>query len=154
VTRHSLLLALSMILLRVQRSLVSPGKVCIVLILLTVPYAFQRAYHDLITLPSTSKPIVSHGPPGYSAVSGHTVTVFGCTGFLGRYLVAKIGMLRPWLYACLCGRPDSLPSQDGNSGHRSVPRRGRSAAPEAYGRSWPDSAYGASAVACMFIVAS
>ncbi|KAJ7254356.1 NADH dehydrogenase [Mycena haematopus] len=70
-----------MILLRVQRSLASPGS--------------KRAYHDLITLPATtgSKPIVSHGPPGYSAVSGHTVTVFGCTGFLGRYLVSKIAKM-------------------------------------------------------------
>lgn len=51
----------------------------------------QRTYHDLVTLPS-QKPVVSHGPPGYSAVSGHTVTVFGCTGFLGRYLVSKLGM--------------------------------------------------------------
>ncbi|KAJ7044009.1 NADH dehydrogenase [Mycena alexandri] len=61
-----------MILLRVQRSL-ALGK---------------RAYHDLITLPGAGGkpvPVVSHGPPGYSAVSGHTVTVFGCTGFLGRY---------------------------------------------------------------------
>lgn len=49
----------------------------------------QRAYHDLVTLPS-KKPVISYGPPGYSAVSGHTVTVFGCTGFLGRYLVSKL----------------------------------------------------------------
>ncbi|KAJ6557381.1 NAD(P)-binding protein [Mycena vulgaris] len=67
-----------MILLRVQRSIASPGK---------------RAYHDLITLPTTHKPVISHGPPGYSAVSGHTVTVFGCTGFLGRYLVSKIAKM-------------------------------------------------------------
>ncbi|KAJ7366747.1 NAD(P)-binding protein [Mycena albidolilacea] len=70
-----------MILLRVQRSLASSGS--------------KRAYHDLITLPAAtgSKPIVSQGPPGYSAVSGHTVTVFGCTGFLGRYLVSKIAKM-------------------------------------------------------------
>ncbi|GAW10409.1 39kDa subunit of Ndufa9, NADH ubiquinone oxidoreductase [Lentinula edodes] len=49
----------------------------------------KRAYHDLITLPS-KKPIISQGPPGYSAVTGHVVTVFGCTGFLGRYLVSKL----------------------------------------------------------------
>jgi len=67
-----------MLLLRVQRSLVSPGK---------------RAYHDMITLPSTHKPAVSYGPPGYSAVSGHIVTVFGCTGFLGRYLVSKLAKM-------------------------------------------------------------
>ncbi|EAU86256.1 NADH dehydrogenase [Coprinopsis cinerea okayama7 len=52
----------------------------------------KRAYHDLVTLPS-KKPVVSYGPPGYSAVSGHTVTVFGCTGFLGRYLVSKLGKI-------------------------------------------------------------
>jgi membrane-associated phospholipid phosphatase len=51
----------------------------------------QRAYHDLVNLP-TQKPVISYGPPGYSAVSGHTVTVFGATGFLGRYLVSKLGM--------------------------------------------------------------
>ncbi|KAJ3517437.1 hypothetical protein NLJ89_g494 [Agrocybe chaxingu] len=50
----------------------------------------KRAYHDLLTLPG-NKPIVSSGPPGYSAVSGHRVTVFGCTGFLGRYVVSKLG---------------------------------------------------------------
>ncbi|KAF8636019.1 hypothetical protein AX15_000179 [Amanita polypyramis BW_CC] len=49
----------------------------------------QRTYHDLVTLP-TKESAVSQGPPGYSAVSGHTVTVFGCTGFLGRYLVSKL----------------------------------------------------------------
>ncbi|KAJ3568111.1 hypothetical protein NP233_g5929 [Leucocoprinus birnbaumii] len=54
--------------------------------------ASKRAYHDLVTLP-TQKPIVSTGPPGYSAVSGHTVTVLGATGFLGRYLVSKLGKL-------------------------------------------------------------
>jgi NADH dehydrogenase (ubiquinone) 1 alpha subcomplex subunit 9 len=37
--------------------------------------------------------VIKHGPAtgGRSADSGHTVTVFGCTGFLGRYLVHKLG---------------------------------------------------------------
>ncbi|KAJ3844080.1 39kDa subunit of Ndufa9, NADH ubiquinone oxidoreductase [Lentinula raphanica] len=61
-------------LLRLQRAVNHQGK---------------RAYHDLVTLPS-KKPIISQGPPGYSAVTGHVVTVFGCTGFLGRYLVSKL----------------------------------------------------------------
>ncbi|KAF8158325.1 NADH dehydrogenase [Crassisporium funariophilum] len=51
--------------------------------------ASKRAYHDLSTLPG-NKPVVTYGPPGYSAVAGKTVTVFGCTGFLGRYLVSKL----------------------------------------------------------------
>lgn len=54
---------------------------------------FQRALHDLVTLPDR-KPVISYGTPGYSAVSGHVATVFGCTGFLGRYLVSKLGMLK------------------------------------------------------------
>ncbi|KAF6757463.1 NADH dehydrogenase [Ephemerocybe angulata] len=49
-------------------------------------------FHDLVTLP-TQKPVISQGPPGYSAVSGHTVTVFGSTGFLARYLVSKLGKI-------------------------------------------------------------
>ena len=53
-------------------------------------FARQRAYHSLTTLPSR-KPVIAQGIPGYSAVSGHRVTVFGCTGFLGRYLVSKLG---------------------------------------------------------------
>ncbi|EGN92135.1 39kDa subunit of Ndufa9, NADH ubiquinone oxidoreductase [Serpula lacrymans var. lacrymans S7.3] len=53
----------------------------------------KRALHDLVSLPGR-KPIVSYGTPGYSAVSGHVVTVFGCTGFLGRYLVSQLGELK------------------------------------------------------------
>lgn len=64
-------------LLRVQRSAVVQSK---------------RALHDLVTLPG-QKPVISYGPPGYSAVSGHVVTVFGCTGFLGRYLVSKLARM-------------------------------------------------------------
>ena len=37
------------------------------------------------------QPAIQHGPPGRSAISGQVATVFGCTGFLGRYLVAKLG---------------------------------------------------------------
>jgi len=48
----------------------------------------RRAAHDLTVLPS--KPVISYGPAGRSAVSGHVATVFGATGFLGRYLVAKL----------------------------------------------------------------
>ncbi|GLB38449.1 putative rmlD substrate binding domain [Lyophyllum shimeji] len=52
----------------------------------------QRAYHDLTTAPSR-KPIIQQGPPGYSANNNHVVTIFGCTGFLGRYLASKLGRM-------------------------------------------------------------
>ncbi|TBU45008.1 NADH dehydrogenase [Dichomitus squalens] len=51
--------------------------------------AQKRALHDLTTLPS-GKTTIQYGPPGRSASSGHTATVFGATSFLGRYLVAKL----------------------------------------------------------------
>lgn len=55
--------------------------------------------HDLLiqhrASPSGSTPakaIIRHGPPtgGRSAQNGQVATVFGCTGFLGRYLVHKL----------------------------------------------------------------
>lgn len=47
----------------------------------------QRGLH---VLPS-GKAVVSFGPSGRSAVTGHVATVFGASSFLGRYLVSKIG---------------------------------------------------------------
>ncbi|RUO96079.1 hypothetical protein BC936DRAFT_142665 [Jimgerdemannia flammicorona] len=32
----------------------------------------------------------AHRPPRRSSVNGHIATVFGCTGFLGRYVVSKL----------------------------------------------------------------
>ncbi|KAH9851542.1 NADH dehydrogenase [Lenzites betulinus] len=49
----------------------------------------KRALHDITPLSST-KAAVAQGPPGRSATTGHVATVFGCTGFLGRYVVAKL----------------------------------------------------------------
>ena len=54
------------------------------------PLRHARGIADLV-VPTQSKPIISHGPAGRSAVTGHVATVFGCTGFLGRYLVSKLG---------------------------------------------------------------
>lgn len=53
------------------------------------PRKLQRAIHDLVALPG-NKPVIAYGPPGRSANTGHVATVFGCTGFLGRYLVANL----------------------------------------------------------------
>ncbi|KAF8339595.1 uncharacterized protein EI90DRAFT_2907701 [Cantharellus anzutake] len=50
----------------------------------------QRSYSDLTVLPESRRPIISYGPPGRHAISGRVATVFGCTGFLGRYLVSKL----------------------------------------------------------------
>ncbi|TDL23136.1 NADH dehydrogenase [Rickenella mellea] len=49
----------------------------------------RRGLQDLVPIPNRA-PAIQHGPPGRSAVTGHVVTVFGCTGFLGRYLVSKL----------------------------------------------------------------
>jgi len=51
----------------------------------------RRGYHDILTSKNPNKqPAIQYGPPGRSAISGQVATVFGCTGFLGRYLVAKL----------------------------------------------------------------
>ena len=59
----------------------------------------RKGAHDLLiqhrASPSGSTPakaIIRHGPPtgGRSAQNGQVATVFGCTGFLGRYLVHKL----------------------------------------------------------------
>ncbi|ORY77678.1 hypothetical protein BCR37DRAFT_119293 [Protomyces lactucae-debilis] len=43
-----------------------------------------------IMISRTGKTIMRHGPGGRSSSNGHTATVFGATGFLGRYLVAQL----------------------------------------------------------------
>ncbi|RIA94373.1 NADH dehydrogenase 1 alpha subcomplex 9 [Glomus cerebriforme] len=50
----------------------------------------KRFAHDLVVRKSSGKPIIKYGPGGRSSVSGHIATVFGSTGFLGRYLVSKL----------------------------------------------------------------
>ena len=56
-------------------------------------HAFARAYsQDLSIKHRTGMPQVGAGPYGFgrSSVSGSIATVFGCTGFLGRYVVSKL----------------------------------------------------------------
>ncbi|KAH9819959.1 hypothetical protein DFH28DRAFT_1218535 [Melampsora americana] len=54
------------------------------------PLVFRRLRHDLVKNPNTGHLVQSAGPPGRHANAGQTVTVFGATGFLGRYLVHKL----------------------------------------------------------------
>ncbi|KAF0550659.1 putative NADH2 dehydrogenase 40K chain [Gigaspora margarita] len=58
---------------------------------LCIPKLSQKRFaHDLLIRQRTGKPIVKYGAGGRSSVSGHIATVFGCTGFLGRYIVSKL----------------------------------------------------------------
>lgn len=50
----------------------------------------KRFRHDLVKQPTTGKLIQSSGPPGRHSNTGLVATVFGATGFLGRYLVHKL----------------------------------------------------------------
>ncbi|KAI9013222.1 hypothetical protein BC832DRAFT_590177 [Gaertneriomyces semiglobifer] len=50
-----------------------------------------RQIHEIVKRPHTEQVFVKKGPGGRSSVSGHTATVFGCTGFLGRYVVNNLG---------------------------------------------------------------
>ncbi|ORX44267.1 NAD(P)-binding protein [Hesseltinella vesiculosa] len=49
-----------------------------------------RAMHDLTFRNKTGQPMIKQGLGGRSTTNGHIATVFGCTGFLGRYVVAKL----------------------------------------------------------------
>ncbi|ORZ39596.1 hypothetical protein BCR44DRAFT_1412010 [Catenaria anguillulae PL171] len=64
---------------------------------------FKRSYSDIVRLSNAKKGAVTikYGPGGRSSSSGLTVTVFGCTGFLGRYVVNRLGqvgssIITPW----------------------------------------------------------
>lgn len=53
------------------------------------PKALQRRYLQDIAITRTGKPIIrSQG--GRSSLGGHTATVFGANGFLGRYIVHRL----------------------------------------------------------------
>nr|KAJ3418858.1 hypothetical protein HK105_007746 [Polyrhizophydium stewartii] len=53
----------------------------------------RRGVHDVIVRGKTGKVHVSLGQGGRSSSNGHTATVFGATGFLGRYLVNNLGKM-------------------------------------------------------------
>ncbi|RKP09948.1 NADH-ubiquinone oxidoreductase-like protein 40 kDa subunit, partial [Thamnocephalis sphaerospora] len=56
----------------------------------TVAWSPQRFAHDLSIRRTTGKVILGAGTGGRQSVSGNVATVFGCSGFLGRYLVSKL----------------------------------------------------------------
>ncbi|KAL1933025.1 hypothetical protein VTP01DRAFT_8703 [Rhizomucor pusillus] len=49
-----------------------------------------RAMHDLTFRKKAGQPTIKYGRGGRSTTNGHIATVFGCTGFLGRYIVNKL----------------------------------------------------------------
>ncbi|KAI7903935.1 uncharacterized protein BX663DRAFT_470943 [Cokeromyces recurvatus] len=49
-----------------------------------------RSMHDLTIRKKTGQPMIKYGLGGRSSTNGHIATVFGCTGFLGRYVVNKL----------------------------------------------------------------
>ncbi|ORX80950.1 NAD(P)-binding protein [Basidiobolus meristosporus CBS 931.73] len=51
----------------------------------------KRYSSDVVVRESTGNSYVRAGPGGRSSASGRVVTVFGCSGFLGRYLVNQLG---------------------------------------------------------------
>ncbi|KAF8962039.1 hypothetical protein BGZ46_001250 [Entomortierella lignicola] len=55
-----------------------------------VGLAQKRFAHDLIVSPKTGRTIIKTGGGGRSSSNGHVITVFGCTGFLGRYLINRL----------------------------------------------------------------
>ncbi|KAJ5544563.1 hypothetical protein N7535_007040 [Penicillium sp. DV-2018c] len=54
-----------------------------------VQLQFQRNVHQDVRITRTGKPILKV-QGGRSSLGGHTATVFGATGFLGRYIVNKL----------------------------------------------------------------
>ncbi|KAI8989602.1 hypothetical protein BDB01DRAFT_848755 [Pilobolus umbonatus] len=49
-----------------------------------------RSVHDLTLRRKTNQPLIKHGLGGRSTTNGQIATVFGCTGFLGRYVVNRL----------------------------------------------------------------
>ncbi|CAM0136375.1 Protein-lysine N-methyltransferase efm5 [Umbelopsis sp. WA50703] len=50
----------------------------------------KRLIHDLMLRRKTGQPFIRQGGGGRSTSNGHIATVFGCTGFLGRYVVHRL----------------------------------------------------------------
>ncbi|CAD0039481.1 unnamed protein product, partial [Aureobasidium pullulans] len=55
----------------------------------SLPRVQSRSLQD-IAITRTGKPIIRISG-GRSSLGGHTATVFGATGFLGRYIVNRLG---------------------------------------------------------------
>ncbi|KAI9140372.1 hypothetical protein BKA69DRAFT_1080690 [Paraphysoderma sedebokerense] len=55
--------------------------------------SFVRHSSDVVKRKSTGEVLIRYGPGGRSSVSGHIATVFGCSGFVGRYLVNRLGQV-------------------------------------------------------------
>ncbi|KNC70152.1 hypothetical protein SARC_17325, partial [Sphaeroforma arctica JP610] len=56
-------------------------------------YASVQHMNNLTQKKYMSSVVVKHGRGGRVSVSGHTVTVLGATGQIGRYLVQRLGRI-------------------------------------------------------------
>lgn len=62
----------------------------------------RRCLHDLAKRETTGKVFQRTGPGGRSSNQGITATVFGATGFLGRYLVNSLGKYNIYFIRLFC----------------------------------------------------
>lgn len=59
----------------------------------SVPSSVRTATSAVVSGNRGIENIIKYGPGGRSSVSGISATVFGCTGFLGRYVVNRLGKI-------------------------------------------------------------
>ncbi|PVV01012.1 hypothetical protein BB560_004590, partial [Smittium megazygosporum] len=67
----------------------------------------KRSKGDLLVRQATRQPLISQGPVGRQAWNGQTVTVFGATGFLGRYVVSQLAAQGTRVVVAYRGHPEN-----------------------------------------------
>ncbi|KAJ1677781.1 Protein-lysine N-methyltransferase efm5, partial [Spiromyces aspiralis] len=67
-----------------------------------------RGKADLVVRKATGQPIIRRGGHGRQSWNGSTATVFGCSGFLGRYLVTRLAATGTRVVLPYRGEPDAV----------------------------------------------